>query len=903
MRKIIGASILGYAVAITALCFLLFSENASAWPQIGDVFDVGEVIGEIPGLDIGFGGEDPITTSFDDAITSVPFMDDFAPSRFFPACEMPEGPGGWGLIHPGSYQDDVWSYCLHAGTHGPSGGDGYLLAPLKGKRAGIIQKIMDGSIEHLDIPQRDIQTLIWAVLARTKISDMNTNTQMTAAKLLSEKDLFELQGGALGLVPDDAWDKVFGELPSGVRKIYEAEAKLRQAMTSGTSTFEELEAIAVLPGEPPKHDGPVIPSERWSYHPDGYFIRYAPSGYSDMHLEITVPDICTVERDEQNRIIGISNDHGTALNISYDDAVDALKFKGGKNARGWAFKSVVLTRMNPLRPWETDEVEWRGEGWTIVGRPGKGKPSGSPSGRFDNAGERVKLAVEVASEMKLLFKDAPKSEWKDECIENTFDLAMLSYAIKEITGYEAGDGEAVYEATEMISELAVQGYGLSDSSYMSEITDKLSDVGTRRDAVCLVYEAAQDQILSVMNPPNDGKFIASSSLSAESGFSNDFYSSVTGHDRSMQVAAGETAANVRSSNQGFSYMRNTLSFSHSTGVHFFSGTAKEDRARRFREMKQMFGKGEFKPRGVASPANRDAQRLAISGRRRNRGELKPFNRDNDNQPGGSEDAPKESAGKETFNKAKKILGWFGVGSYGADAVVSGGRLATANQVGLGIPNAGASKIVEFNMNKAEEISHALGGDPPRSDFKEIARPEIPVFTPLEPSDVLSASHAAAINEFIGALNEMNAICIAATISLDRHGGAVLAGDEEWIMAQAQAVLYYKRQGGFAMLVTAARLETLLASLRAEGVTDITVSEDSIRRYQNRLRTSGWNADELEAARTLGLSAEQMDWMLQRRINADPAEASGNILEHSEAAVGALRGMGAYLIALPVVDQP
>jgi hypothetical protein len=32
-----------------------------------------------------------------------------------------------------------------------------------------------------------------------------------------------------------------------------------------------------------------VPSGRWSMHPDGYFVRYLPSGYSSTRVEIWVP--------------------------------------------------------------------------------------------------------------------------------------------------------------------------------------------------------------------------------------------------------------------------------------------------------------------------------------------------------------------------------------------------------------------------------------------------------------------------------------------------------------------------------------------------------------------------------------------------------------------------------------
>src|ERR1700716_1467451 len=40
--------------------------------------------------------------------------------------------GGGFILQPGMFEFHDQSYCLHAGTHGPGGGDGYMYAPPKG---------------------------------------------------------------------------------------------------------------------------------------------------------------------------------------------------------------------------------------------------------------------------------------------------------------------------------------------------------------------------------------------------------------------------------------------------------------------------------------------------------------------------------------------------------------------------------------------------------------------------------------------------------------------------------------------------------------------------------------------------------------------------------------------------
>jgi hypothetical protein len=78
------------------------------------------------------------------------------------------------------------------------------------------------------------------------------------------------------------------------------EQQLRGMLTSLTAKYEEIERAAVLFGRP-REDKSVqkIPKKRWSYHPDGYYIRFDPNGYSETTVEVYVPEILEVSRDEK----------------------------------------------------------------------------------------------------------------------------------------------------------------------------------------------------------------------------------------------------------------------------------------------------------------------------------------------------------------------------------------------------------------------------------------------------------------------------------------------------------------------------------------------------------------------------------------------------------------------------
>ena len=86
-----------------------------------------------------------------------------------------------------------------------------------------------------------------------------------------------------------ALDAALGSVPPLVRQVFEAEAQLRQMLTTPGTTFEQMERAAVLAGMAPLGEGSrAVPSGRWSLHPDGYYVRYIPQGYSYTVTQIWV---------------------------------------------------------------------------------------------------------------------------------------------------------------------------------------------------------------------------------------------------------------------------------------------------------------------------------------------------------------------------------------------------------------------------------------------------------------------------------------------------------------------------------------------------------------------------------------------------------------------------------------
>jgi hypothetical protein len=245
-------------------------------------------IGSIVDLSGILKAPEPITTNFSDTKldNSLPdnFGDDMKPRSLI---AQPRSANNGFLLAPGFYEMNCRSYCLHAGTYGPSKGDGYLYAPLKGPKMNIIQAIVRNSAIKNNIPQSTIQLLIWAVLAQTNFSYLSPDLKLASLQLLSPEQLLELNGGALSLIPESDIEKATAALPESVRQAIIAQNKMRQLFQQAGTSYEDVERISVLTGIAP--GSKEYKQGSWSKHPNGYFVRYFPSGYQLTRVQVYVP--------------------------------------------------------------------------------------------------------------------------------------------------------------------------------------------------------------------------------------------------------------------------------------------------------------------------------------------------------------------------------------------------------------------------------------------------------------------------------------------------------------------------------------------------------------------------------------------------------------------------------------
>jgi hypothetical protein len=77
-------------------------------------------------------------------------------------------------------------------------------------------------------------------------------------------------------------------------RVFNAESRLRQLFAGADTPYAEFERVAVLLGDPEPDDGRRdVPRGRWSYHPEGYFIRFFPSRYNKTTIQVHVPEPAT----------------------------------------------------------------------------------------------------------------------------------------------------------------------------------------------------------------------------------------------------------------------------------------------------------------------------------------------------------------------------------------------------------------------------------------------------------------------------------------------------------------------------------------------------------------------------------------------------------------------------------
>ncbi|MBI5565479.1 MAG: hypothetical protein HY870_11310, partial [Chloroflexi bacterium] len=238
------------------------------------------------------------------------------------------------------------------------------------------------------------------------------------------------------------------------------------------------------------------------------------------------------------------------------------------------------------------------------------------------------------------------------------------------------------------------------------------------------------------------------------------------------------------------------------------------------------------------------------------GTSKPLNLNSYSAPLGS---PPE---KDSLNKAR-------------DAISTINTFTGPGSQPFNIPKQGVNILIGRQFDAAEKISQGLGFDPPRQDYNQITIPPKPTFTPWQPDAELTPAEATALNALTASMMDVYHAGRAATIALDRYGGAAEAHDLQWSTLQANALLHYKQLMGTALITAALRLDEFHQVLIDEGLPDVIITAGDVISYQQRLETQGFTAEEIAAAHQLGLTDDEIEASRQASLAADPASIVGS----------------------------
>jgi hypothetical protein len=315
----------------------------NSYSQFGDILK--KVTNKVAKTDLL--EEKNVTTSIDDALAIAFWLKDL------PDYQQPIEPETYNFeLKPGYYRFTVQSYCLKAGTHGPTKGSGYLLAPLKGKRSDLVYNIVERSVDHPEIQQHDIQVLLWGIIYNEKFTDYPLDFQNRVRPLLSTAEIADLSLDIKSL-PYDA-------MPDDVKEIAKSYSDLRQRLTDPNITYNELEQSTMLNGYLPDEPfSKIVQNGLWAYVENGFYMRALPISYPTTVLEIYRPTVVTITRDERNRITGLEKD-GYKIDITYDDdpEKDVINFGDKGYYPIWRYKSIKLTSPNPDEQGVLENAGW-----------------------------------------------------------------------------------------------------------------------------------------------------------------------------------------------------------------------------------------------------------------------------------------------------------------------------------------------------------------------------------------------------------------------------------------------------------------------------------------------------------------------------------------------------------------
>jgi hypothetical protein len=248
----------------------------------------------------GFKGP-ALTTGFADTIHLDTLPSTVEPKAFKPLARLDRTDDGSFILKAGIFEAYLQSYSLEPGDLGGNRVAGFYPASIKGRRAKVIAAVLKQTELHPDVPQPDVQQLLWAIVGGADLEKMPPPVQQTAARILPRDVLAQLQGA----VQAKAAEKV---LIGWLNRKISKDPAAKQSVGAANQVEGQMRQDAGGAGAPQAFKDaasfaqPVVRGT-WGEMPGGYFVRYLPEGSAKTRVEVIVPDAALAQADPKAPLV------------------------------------------------------------------------------------------------------------------------------------------------------------------------------------------------------------------------------------------------------------------------------------------------------------------------------------------------------------------------------------------------------------------------------------------------------------------------------------------------------------------------------------------------------------------------------------------------------------------------
>jgi hypothetical protein len=240
-----------------------------------------------------------LTTGFSDMIHLDTLPAAVDPKAFAPLDKLDRTDDGSFVLKAGIFEANLQSYSLEPGDAGNNRTAGFFPAPIRGRKANVVAAVLKQTELHPDVPQNDIQQLLWEVVRGTDLEKMTPGIQQTAARILPHDALVQLQGPVQAEAAKKAlmtWlDKKISKSPVVQQGV--------SAANTVKSIAEPNPAGAGVALQSQSTPGQFAARGTWAQMPGGFFVRYLPEGAAKTRLQVIVPDAAIAQADPKNPLV------------------------------------------------------------------------------------------------------------------------------------------------------------------------------------------------------------------------------------------------------------------------------------------------------------------------------------------------------------------------------------------------------------------------------------------------------------------------------------------------------------------------------------------------------------------------------------------------------------------------